>query len=402
MSGPRTTQVRHVFSSVPSKPLKTRNDIDGRSVDGIPNNIRHRSSRIRKHDSFSFVEIVPKTRAKDRYEFYLERGTRSLDRRLPQRTGSCVADWSRYSSCTDDFKDKDDADSNVNADLELTEEHTNESVDNTEHDMIKTKTDLHLFGDKKIPRNNDMPTSSPQFSQHNTTHHSNINDSIESLGTPTNIRRKLKSFEILPNYKRPATSTGKSTEYSKSVPIKHGLDGCKTDETMGTGESSINTESDHETFEYDDDMDIVFSSAQNLDQSVPDNDSIMAAMYFERKFEKETEQIKDMLRSNEEGICERNGIAIPAVVRCKEEGVANIRKKRRTQSGDAQVVRGREAERFTAVASIVTGFTSGRETERPTSAGTSGYSTDEQSCKVGTCFSYFKLSVPCVLAYLSK
>ncbi|XP_053379446.1 uncharacterized protein LOC123526851 [Mercenaria mercenaria] len=357
MAASRAGSARHVFSTVNHKPFAFREGISGRADDIISHVFRRDTAEIRKHDSLSFADISNKTSGNEKYESFLELGTRSLDRKAPKRSDSFgVSDWSRYSR---DVDDDTDADVVVCVGGNSPQEVAEDKIDNTfANDFKKT-------GTNRLKRQTDyqkdcLRKNSPQF-PHYDKRSNNLDTSTDSQGTPANIKKKLKSFDILPNYRKTGKGISKSTDCeSKGQKIRTTNTVSKPSRVCrNVKDDSVASSHDNESSSDNDDSDIVFPSTEHFQSSKKDEHKTKDVNFrIGHESDTESDAVNGYLCKYKDGLNDRTDFPEAAVV----GPVAKFRRKHKVPSAGTSAVRTREAE-------------------RPTSAGTSGYSTDEYSCK---------------------
>jgi hypothetical protein len=345
MAASRTVPFRHEFNIASHKPFGLNDNLSRTESKETPVNVTSLKNVKRKHESFNIADMALKTRVKDRH------GTLSdIGRNAARRTQSFgVSDWSRHS------RDRDDTDvfSETRAKCDETKSPT-ATMKNIDS-VIITDSDTSLISQSDFSETNDYIKALKVKHQ--------ITDSTpkhETFGSPTNIRRKLRSFEILPNYKR-------SNKTSNINQVEE-LDGGKTkdDVVSETDFSMLDDYTDPENdFEAqlsdDDDTDIISPAINN---------------YICKDRTSEKAQV-------------RHGRHHPKFYVGNKTEIGNVSPEiRGTRVLDKAVIICSNGEAFRKKYGHQTdgsGSPLNIGAERPTSAGTSGYSTDECSIKV-ICF----------------
>lgn len=324
MAASRAAFNRHDFSTVSYKPFTSREVINEGDCERKLHTSQSDIGEIRKH------VCLPKSCAEEQSFFKL--GTQSLDRKQVKRTDSFgVSDWSRYSRGQDDLNDTEAANTFCKDNLSETAtalEYSN--FNNNVFDCSKKETHKSLTQSECPKANGD--TISTVYSDHNKLH-----NNLDAQCTPTNIRRKLKSFEILPSFRRTGTDSTKITD-NKNSQSEARCNDCSSGE--------------------DDNLDIVYPYTE----STCSHQNRDVKFYLGKESDDETASKDTDCKFQE-----------------KFGGSADSREEAETKRYDGIVARFRKKQRLPAAGASVSVK---RDNDRPTSAGTSGYSTDEYSCKV--------------------
>ncbi|KAL4220968.1 hypothetical protein ACF0H5_019234 [Mactra antiquata] len=211
MDAPPSPKSRHAFTIAPDKPLGVLNENRNDSFVSLGNQ-RDKSKHVKRQGSFNIVGTSNTPRELDRYDRFGYMNKNRLDRKIPKRAGSYGAyDWSRHSRGTDD----DTSESDVTMSLDLNSLKDSDKVDKSGSINAPEGDENNVVKNSCQSSQSEVPihTNSPRLFGIHSNNTSFDSDISQDIPTPTTMRRKLKSFDILPNYKK---NTSDSVAFIKS------------------------------------------------------------------------------------------------------------------------------------------------------------------------------------------